>query len=89
MFTQLDSSLFRLIDAHPEWLLTLSPEQRQLMERRRSGATLNELAGELNLTKAGVRLRLYGKGNGLKRSGGILGELRRLFGRKRRALRAM
>jgi transposase-like protein len=82
--TDLDRLLFELIDAHPEWMVALSPEQIRMVELRRRGASLKEIAAEFDLTSSGIRLRLYGKGAGLRRGGGILGYLRTQRNRERR-----
>lgn len=76
--TRLDRMLQGLISAIPEWELLLPPEEVHLLKRRMDGATLQELAAEFGLTKAGVRHRLYGAGCGGVRHGGVLGRLRGL-----------
>jgi hypothetical protein len=76
MRTRLDATLFALLDAHPDWSASLTPEQQQMLLRRRNGTSLNQIAAEYGLSPATVRFRLYGKGMGLKRAGGILGHLR-------------
>jgi predicted transcriptional regulator len=78
MTTKLDEAVFSLMDAHPEWQGLLAPEDVSMLIRRRQGATLKEIAGELGLTPGGVRLRLYGAGIGKKRHGGLYGRLRGL-----------
>lgn len=85
MRTPLDEVLFRLLDLHPEWSSFLSPEDAEMLLRRRQGASLKELAAQAGLTVAGVRLRLYGEGHGRVRTGGVLGRLRGLTRRERRA----
>jgi hypothetical protein len=86
MKTPLDETLFRLMDAHSDWASGLTPEEADLLLRRRRGASLKELAERLHLTAAGVRHRLYGAGCGPRRRGGVLGKLHGLAARKRRSL---
>lgn len=81
----LDQSLFRLMDALPDWSAVLSPQEADLLQRRRQGATLKELAAQIGLSPAGVRARLYGMGAGGLRHGGILGKMRGLAMRQRRS----
>lgn len=76
MQTRLDKALFALIDEHPDWEAALSPDQQEILLLRRQGASLQQIADTYGLSSAAVRFRLYGKGMGLKRAGGILGHLR-------------
>lgn len=76
MRTRLDDLLFQLLDETPNWSDVVSADQVPLAQRRREGASLNQIAREFGLTKAGVRLRLYGTGVGMRRGGGLLGQLR-------------
>lgn len=85
MKTPLDEVLFRLMDEHPGWAACLAPEDACLLRRRRQGASLKELGAGLGMTVPGVRRRLYGDGCGQRRSGGVLGKLRGLAMRERRA----
>jgi hypothetical protein len=86
MKTTLDEALFRLLDAHPDWISRLAPADADLLLRRRQGASLRALGALSGLTPAGVRARLYGQGCGrLVRSGGVLGKLRGLAMQERRA----
>lgn len=85
--TRLDRTLFALAEAHPDWVSSLSPEQRNMLDLRRQGVSLQQIAEAYGLSPATVRFRLYGKGMGLKRAGGILGHFRWLhtrIGRERR-----
>jgi hypothetical protein len=85
MKTPLDEALFRLLDAHPDWISCLALADAELLLRRRQGATLRELADLTGLTSGAVRARLYGRGHGRVRSGGVLGKLRGLAMRERLA----
>lgn len=76
--TTLDDALFRLLGAHPEWLSHLAPSDVDLVMRRWRGASFRELGELAGLTPSGVRVRLYGRGHGRVRSGGVLGKLRGL-----------
>lgn len=82
--TKLDKAIFGLLDANPTWIYALPVPDQQLVHRRRSGATFRELALDLALTPAGVRLRLYGEGAGLRRHGGVLGRLHGMVLQERR-----
>lgn len=85
MLTPLDEAIFRLLEEHPDWITSLAPDDAELVIRRREGASLQELAVMAGLSTGGVRTRLYGKGRGQVRSGGVLGRLRGLAMRKRKA----
>jgi hypothetical protein len=78
MKTKLDEELEQILQHLPQWDQLLDPNEVDLVKRRLHGATFEELAAEAQLTRAGVRLRLYGTGHGRRRSGGILGRLRAL-----------
>ncbi|MGE5676015.1 MAG: hypothetical protein ACM3XM_19430 [Mycobacterium leprae] len=84
MRTELDALLFALMERNPEWTELLTADEVQMVLLRQQGASLERIAAGWGMTKAGVRLRLYGNGCGKRRSGGVLGQLRNLDRRKAR-----
>ncbi|HEY3367025.1 MAG TPA: hypothetical protein VGK74_18385 [Symbiobacteriaceae bacterium] len=81
--TKLDQMLWRLLERVPQWRDLLDPSDVELVEQRLGGATLEAIGVAHGLTRQGIRVRLYGYGNGARRSGGIAGRLRGRFIRDR------